>query len=366
MYTRVLQALFDAGNTAPTRTQRAQGFAALVCYARHANTPMPPDAFEHRVTHLLRCGCDPNQPIPTATLAFWLDDAVGMETEEEEEEEQILPLHLVLLQYRPQSMRLLGSEYTRVLLAAGAHPDAPCTWCMRAVHLAAHCGHDLEHLRLLLAAGADANAPATFEGLRPLHMAAMLDAAHDGVRLLLAARADAALTNAAGEPPLFCAVICSSTQVARLLLERAPGTATAVNSSGQTPLHLATTAAVARMLLQAGADANAADYMWGRTPLMHATALASGGLISLLLEEGRADVNAVTRDGRSALSFACRIASATKARRLLAAGADPDAIGVERRFVMAFALERARALERRLAGRPMRLAGPRMLHHSFA
>ncbi|KAH8123735.1 hypothetical protein FP744_10005737 [Trichoderma asperellum] len=74
-------------------------------------------------------------------------------------------------------------------------------------------------------------------------------------------------------------------------------------SEDETPLHIAAGSPVlVRLLLEAGADANATDRL-GATPLHHMFTTRSWSLqsMSLLIEEGHANINAVQLDGKTPL-----------------------------------------------------------------
>jgi len=107
---------------------------------------------------------------------------------------------------------------------------------------------------------------------------------------------------------------------------------TAVGSRG------ATQAAVAEALLAAGAQADAANVNQ-RTPLMLAARQVYGveiGFVKLLLENG-ANLNAVDKDGRSALMYACESGQTETARLLIESGAGLSARDHEGLDAMAIA-----------------------------
>ena len=120
--------------------------------------------------------------------------------------------------------------------------------------------------------------------------------------------------------------------VGRLLLEGGADP-NAVDEDGNTPLHMAAAAgyerheAVVGLLLEAGADPNAKESLFGFTPLHWAAGLLfSEALVGLLLEAG-ANPNAKDNQGETPLHDAVRMPEVSNAvvGRLLEGGADPNA-----------------------------------------
>ena len=89
---------------------------------------------------------------------------------------------------------------------------------------------------------------------------------------------------------------------------------------------------IAELLIEAGADPNGRSY-WGDTPLSKAAVVADLRLLNVLLAAG-ADPNVTTADGRTPLMLAAATARSRDhdkeglavVRRLLSAGAKPDAL----------------------------------------
>ncbi len=147
---------------------------------------------------------------------------------------------------------------------------------------------DLATADLLIRAGANVNAANDLR-ITPLSLACTNGNA-SLVERLLKAGADPHITIATGETPLMT---CAST-----------GSADAV-----------------RMLIAKGADVNATEPSQHQTALMWAAAERHPDVVRALIEH-RADLQARTRKGFSALHFAAREGDLESARLLLAAGVD--------------------------------------------
>jgi len=80
---------------------------------------------------------------------------------------------------------------------------------------------------------------------------------------------------------------------------------------------------IAQLLLDRGASVDLASEDRGYTPLMDAALVGSPELLDLFLSAG-ADVDAVSKDGQTALIVAVGRNDAETVRKLLAHGADPD------------------------------------------
>lgn len=196
---------------------------------------------------VLRAGRDGDGPAMQALLARdpdlarARDPATGM-----------TPLH--------QAARHGLADVARLLLDAGADPDARNRWGLVPLHYAARFGH-VPVARLLLARGARPDAAAA-GGQTPLDWAICFER-RDVARLLLEA----------GSPvsPFAAAGLGLVDRLAALLAAD-PSCAHARNEWGGTPLHVAAIGGsleAARLLLDAGADPGARDAR-GRRPADHA------------------------------------------------------------------------------------------------
>jgi ankyrin repeat protein len=198
-------------------------------------------------------------------------------------------------------------------------------------------------IRELLAAGADANAT-TADG-----STAMIYAAHfgdaDGLRALLAANGDPNLTNRYGVGPMHEAALRADAGALRMLLDAGAEVDRAL-PEGETPLMLASrTSGVAavRLLIERGANVNVVERWQGQTPLMYAAAHDRGEVAAALIAAG-ADVDARTPlndlperkpavryfveiplAGLTPVMFAARHGAVAALRELIEAKADIDA-----------------------------------------
>ncbi len=143
--------------------------------------------------------------------------------------------------------------------------------------------------------------------------------------LLLRAGADAKAVNEYGATALYAAAGNADPAIAVKLLA-AGADPNAALISGETPLMLAAregNAATVRALLEGGADPNAQEKNGRQTALMWAIAEHHPEVTAELVQH-KADVNAKSRTGFTALMFAAR-GDVDSARILLNAGADPNA-----------------------------------------
>ena len=153
-------------------------------------------------------------------------------------------------------------------ILAGANPNTRDNWGWTPLHATAGLGQ-VGSVRVLVAAGADPNARDSVFGFTPLH-AAVEQGQTEVVRLLVAAGAD---LNARGGmfefTPLHMAARYGRTEIARLLIE-AGADPTAFARTGFTPLHIAVDhdhEEFVRMFIETGIDPNAHDSASGFTPL---------------------------------------------------------------------------------------------------
>jgi len=165
----------------------------------------------------------------------------------------------------------------------------------------------------------DVNAKAA-DGVTPLHWAAHWDDVELASLLIKAgARVDAADDHGTTALALACENV-SERMVDQLLSGGAnPNLA---RTSGMTPLFDAIDVASPRLvttLIAHGANVNARTTKTRITPLMWAIGEGQPDLAKLLLD-AKADVQAVTTDGFSALTFAARVGDVNTAKLLVAAG----------------------------------------------
>jgi len=145
------------------------------------------------------------------------------------------------------------------------------------------------------------------------------------VDLLLGAGADAKAANEYGATALYAAAGNADPAIAAKLMAAGADPNIAL-MSGETPLMLAAregNAATVRALLEGGADPNVQEKNGRQTALMWAIAEHHPEVTKELVQH-KADVNAKSRTGFTALMFAAR-GDVESARTLLNAGADPNA-----------------------------------------
>ena len=193
-------------------------------------------------------------------------------------------------------------EAVRLLLDEGIYlnrADSICGWTALHVALFGYAGRRgdrrLEIIRLLLQAGADPNAAVRYRRMTPLICAAN-HAMTGAVQLLLQAGADPNTADVSRSTALLCAAHGNSkhTGAVRLLLQ-AGADVNAANVNGQTPLMAAARNGhieALRLLLEAGADVGAANAK-GQTALMSAAQNGHLEAVRLLLEAGASAAGAL-------------------------------------------------------------------------
>ena len=142
--------------------------------------------------------------------------------------------------------------------------------------------------------------------------------------------AQGASTNTAmdktGETPLHLAARYARADAAKKLLD-AKADANAVDNTGRTPLHAAVAAdaqGVFQILVRHRATNLDAKTLDGTTPLILAARLAIEGMVEELIQE-QADINASDEAGKSALHWASSVNNVDAVNILLANGANRDA-----------------------------------------
>jgi ankyrin repeat protein len=154
----------------------------------------------------------------------------------------------------------------------------------------------------------------------------LFDAAGDGdvaaVHRLLDAGADVDEPGHNRETPLTAAALAGETEIVALLISRGADVM-ARNRGGLTPLHAAAysgSVEAAKLLLDHGAVLEDRKNFSGTTPLIVAAEENRAGVVKLLIERG-ADVDALDRDGFTALTNAWAKGSVEAVRVLKANGA---------------------------------------------
>lgn len=183
-------------------------------------------------------------------------------------------------------------------------------------------------VELLLSAGADPNARNNSDTTSALHLAVGSGSA-ETVKALLARGAKPNVTTAAGQQgvtPLMQAASAGSEEiVALLLLHQADPNFR--NGQGDTALILAINqgrAAVVKALLKGATDANLRNAP-GYSPLILAVANPRSKDMAAALIEARADLEAVSPDGKTALHYALDGGDGEMVALLLKSGANPNA-----------------------------------------
>ncbi len=215
------------------------------------------------------------------------------------------------------------AEVARLLVRAGADPDAVASRGETALSLAARRG-DVLLVRLLLEAGAPARLPTAHAGRAwesPI-AAAVFARNVELVHLLLDAGAGAEPDSGTGAPPLAAAAAQGDSGIAALLTARGADPNRAAGE-GQTPLILAARGGhvgVVRVLLTAGADPDRRDTRAGWTAAQWAASGNHDSVVALLQRAAPGSVGALDVE----LVRAVQLGDASRVRQLLGGGANPN------------------------------------------
>jgi ankyrin repeat protein len=215
-----------------------------------------------------------------------------------------------------ESNRLAGSLLFTLLAAA---PAAAATADLRLVEAARN--QDQQQIRTLLQQAADVNVRSE-DG-----STALLWAAHwndlETARLLVRAGADANAANDLRMTPLSRACTNGSAPLVELLLHAGANPNTPI-ATGETPVMTCArtgNADAVRTLLARGADVNGSEPTQNQTALMWAAAEPHPNVLKMLIE-AKANLQARTRSGFTALHFAARAGDLESTAILLEAGVD--------------------------------------------
>jgi ankyrin repeat protein len=214
-----------------------------------------------------------------------------------------------------------GALMVPILLAAGANPKLiDQTNGESPLHLAVKY-RSLAAITALLDAGVSPDLPDKI-GMTPIMLADRTAVAD----LLLARGAKLDSHDAKGHGALFTAAQRGDAEMVVWLLAHGAD-AHAADHDGVTPLHLTANGRIVRLLVAAGADPNARDAA-GRTP---ADVAGQDPWVLRELLLANADVELVDHDGHTPLHYAARSGSRRAVEMLLAAGADPGAVGKDKK-----------------------------------
>jgi cytohesin len=211
-------------------------------------------------------------------------------------------------------------EAVKILLAAGADPDAADGLGQTPLHWTAAGGH-LEASKALLDTGADPRA-ADDNGRTPMHMAAF-GGNKAIVELLLAHGVNHDRADDDGRTPLHLAATGGHKAVVELLLAR-DADVRAKDLAGHTLLHRAAAsgnAELVELLISKGMDVNAGDN-GAFTPLHHARG-ADKAVAELLISKG-ARIGARSKNGLTPLHTAAGAGSKPLVELLISKGVEVD------------------------------------------
>src|SRR5712691_7625630 len=213
-------------------------------------------------------------------------------------------------------------------LAAAAAPDARLVEAM--------ARQDKQAVRALMKQGIDVNAHAA-DGATALQWAAHWDD-FEAVDLFLKAGANVNAADDHGVTALGLAFENFNLRMVERLLN-AGANPNIARTSGMTPFFDAIDVGspqLVKALLAHGASVNAATSKTRITPLMWAIGEGHSDIAKTLLD-AHADIQAVTTDGFSALTFAARMGDIGTAKILLAAGLPVNEVGPDRVHALPYA-----------------------------
>ncbi|RYO96622.1 hypothetical protein DL763_003108 [Monosporascus cannonballus] len=173
-------------------------------------------------------------------------------------------------------------------------------------------------------------------GLTSLHVASVVDNV-SCARLLIKADGDLSAPDRAGKTPLHMAAICGSNHVMDFFMKSTVGTPCfgeyrdKVDDQSRTPLHHALAGGhveCATTLLKFGADPNIQSALDQTS--VHLAILSCPGIVSSLVDSG-ASLDVVSKNGRSALHWACSLGKVDAPLRALLQGLDPNLRDIERK-----------------------------------
>ncbi|XP_065914617.1 uncharacterized protein [Dysidea avara] len=221
---------------------------------------------------------------------------------------------------------MIAAEYNRqdvvkMLLNKGADLNARDEWERTPLMIAAEYNRQ-DVVKMLLNKGADLNA--RDERGRSALSIALWEGNEELAGALITAGADIKITDNAGNTMLMCAAEGGCTKVASDLLNTGSIDINAVNKRGRSALSIALEEGneeLAGALITAGADIKITDIA-GNTMLMCAAEGGCTKVASDLLNTGSIDINAVNKDGWSALTIAICDGNEELAGALITAGAD--------------------------------------------